>query len=136
MPKKFFCYVDESGQDTKGELFIVAVVVADDEREQLREACEEIENTSHKGQRKWTKTTHRWRAAYVAQVLTHPIFRAKLNFAIYRHAQDYSVLTVQTVALALNATGEPNYHATQSNCWTIGIRSQQFRPKHKSAIPS
>ena len=33
MTQKFYCYVDETGQDTQGELFIVSVVIADQERE-------------------------------------------------------------------------------------------------------
>ncbi len=57
MTKKFFCYVDESGQDTLRELFIVSVVMTSQERDQLRQVCEEIERRSRKGQRKWVKTT-------------------------------------------------------------------------------
>jgi len=32
---KLYCYVDETGQDTLGELFIVAVVVSDADRDNL-----------------------------------------------------------------------------------------------------
>ncbi len=31
---KLFCYVDETGQDTQGRLFVVAVVVTGSEREE------------------------------------------------------------------------------------------------------
>jgi hypothetical protein len=77
MMQKFFCYVDETGQDTRGELFIVAVVIADQERDQLRQACEDIERGSRKGQRKWIKTKYSRRRAYIRQVLERPIFEEK-----------------------------------------------------------
>jgi hypothetical protein len=110
--QKFFCYVDETGQDTQGELFIVTVVTASQERNQLRQACEDIERGSRKGRRKWVKTTYSRRLAYIQQVLERPIFEGKLNFAVYRDARDYPSLTVQTIARALSATGETDYKAT------------------------
>ena len=112
MTQKFFCYVDETGQDTQGALFIVSVVIADQERNQLRQICEDIERDSRKGQRKWTKTTYSRRLAYIQQVLEGSFFKSKLNFAVYRDAQDYPSLTVQTIARALDATGETDYTAT------------------------
>jgi len=112
MMHKFFCYVDETGQDTRGELFIVAVVIAGEERDQLCQVCEDIERDSRKGRRKWVKTRYNRRLAYIRQVLERPIFEGKLHFAVYRDAQDYSSLTVQTIARALSATGETDYKAT------------------------
>ena len=96
----------------RGELFIVAVVIADQERDQLRQACEDIERHSRKGRRKWVKTKYSRRLAYILQVLERPIFEGKLNFAVYRDVQDYPSATVQTIARALSATGETDYKAT------------------------
>jgi hypothetical protein len=112
MTQKLYCYVDETGQDTRGELFIVAVVITAQERNQLRQACEEIERDSRKGRRKWVKTKYDRRLAYIRQVVEGPIFAGKLNFAIYRDAQDHPSLTVQTIVRALSATGETDYKAT------------------------
>jgi hypothetical protein len=36
--QKFYCYVDETGQDTMGELFIVSVVVSSSQRDELAAA--------------------------------------------------------------------------------------------------
>ncbi len=47
--KRLFCYVDESGQDTKGALFIVSVVITGQERESLIQICEAIERECGKG---------------------------------------------------------------------------------------
>jgi hypothetical protein len=109
---KLYCYVDETGQDTRGELFIVSVVMTDQEREQFRQVCKAIERDSHKGQRKWIKTTYNRRLAYIQRVLEAPIFHGRLSFAVYRDAQDYTALTVRTIARALDSAGAEDYKAT------------------------
>lgn len=112
MPQKFFCYVDESGQDTQGKLFIVSIVVTGWERDQLIQVCEMIEQETGKGRVKWIKTNYSQRLAYIQQVLSQPIFQRKLNFAIYHNTRDYATLTTQAIVQALSATGETEYKAT------------------------
>ncbi len=53
--QRLFCYVDESGQDTEGQLFIVSVVLAQAERDSLISLWEQIEQQSGKGSSKWVK---------------------------------------------------------------------------------
>lgn len=61
MPKKVFmklyCYIDETGQDNFGRLFIVAVVITGKKREDLRYLLRHIETTSEKGRHKWAVAT-------------------------------------------------------------------------------
>ena len=113
MAQKRYCYVDESGQDTQGELFIVAVVVAGDEREHLRQACTEIEAASRKGARKWAKSNQERRLAYVQDILRREDLHGKLYFGIHQWTQDYLNATVQTIvsALSLSVMGK-EYKAT------------------------
>ncbi len=49
MTQKIYCYVDETGQDTHGDLFIVSVIVSDQERNQVIALCEKIEQETGKG---------------------------------------------------------------------------------------
>jgi len=35
MSKKYYCYIDETGQDTQGKIFIVSVIIT--EREKKRD---------------------------------------------------------------------------------------------------
>jgi len=67
--KKFYCYVDETGQDTQGELFIVSVVIVGTERDQALELCERIERQTGKGRRKWIRARYAQRLAYIQQIL-------------------------------------------------------------------
>jgi hypothetical protein len=47
--RKFYCYVDESGQDTSGQLFVVSVIVTGREaRDQLERGLEQLEQSSGK----------------------------------------------------------------------------------------
>ena len=42
--KKLYAYVDESGQDTKGLVFVVSVLILEKEREEISEELEKIGN--------------------------------------------------------------------------------------------
>jgi hypothetical protein len=67
--EKLYCYVDESGQDTGGDLFFVAVAILAHERDELRRYLTELEERSGKQARKWSRSTPRQRAAYIEGVL-------------------------------------------------------------------
>lgn len=112
MAAKFYCYVDETGQDTRGDLYIVAVVVADEERDRLIELCEAIERESGKGRVKWVRADYAKRLDYIRRVLHEPTLKGKLNLAVYRNSVDYLPLTVLTVARAIVACGQRTYKAT------------------------
>lgn len=51
--KKLYCYVDETGQDTKGEIFVVSVIVAQKDRDEIMELLETIEQETGKKATKW-----------------------------------------------------------------------------------
>lgn len=112
MTRKLYCYVDEAGQDTQGELFVVAIVVTDQERDRAIQVCEAIEGETGKGRVKWIKTRNDRRVAYIRRILQQPTFQGKLNFAIYRDTQDYLPLTIQTIARAILAHAQEPYKAT------------------------
>ncbi|MFO7631353.1 MAG: DUF3800 domain-containing protein [Caldilinea sp.] len=113
MSQKLCCYVDESGQDTNGEFFIVAIVVVGGDRERLRQRCIDIEAQARKGVRKWAKSNRERRLAYIQSVLGDAELRGRLHFAFYRFTQDYLAATVQTISLALHrVTVGEEYKAT------------------------
>jgi hypothetical protein len=56
--QKLYCYVDETGQDTGGQIFIVAVVVTGEERDDLLTLCEQLEKVSGKDKQEFR---HFWR---------------------------------------------------------------------------
>lgn len=114
MPKKFFCYVDETGQHTEGDLFIVSVVVVPGpQREDALELCEAVERTTGKGPVKWVKANRNRRHNYMREVLRGQPFEGGLTFAIFRNnRQDYPNMTYQTIAMALQDLAGDDYKAT------------------------
>lgn len=112
MTRKLFCYVDETGQDTQGRLFVVAVVVTESARDDLRQQCMAIETESGKGQRKWVKSKHDRRLTYIRQVLRLPALPGRLCFAVYHDQTDYPQATVQAIAGSLRLVESTEYQAT------------------------
>jgi hypothetical protein len=100
---KLFCYVDESGQDTHGELFIVSVVVSDDQVEELHTLCEELETTSTKGKTKWGRSETKRRLEYMRLILNEPRFEGCLRYSVFRNRDDYDLATIDGIALTLRS---------------------------------
>src|SRR5947199_1122888 len=79
--QELYCYVDESGQDTEGRLFIVSVVITSQEKQLLEERLELIEQETGKHSVKWSRTAKKIRYAYIEQILNVVELRGKLSFA-------------------------------------------------------
>jgi hypothetical protein len=107
--KRLFCYVDETGQDTLGKLFIVAIVVAENRRPELESILAEIETASRKHQRKWNKARDAARQDYIA-ALTARTVPAMIYAKQYTHigTRDYDRLELRATAEALTLYREAN----------------------------
>lgn len=99
--RNVYCYVDETGQDTPGRLFVVSVVVVNVEREALAARLEEIERQSGKGKVKWIHSRHPARLAYIQSVLASTVCTGILYFSAYRRNRSYMALTALSTAKAI-----------------------------------
>lgn len=94
-------YVDESGQDTKGELFVVAVVATEDS-DKLRQLCESIEESSGKMNTKWGKADKKKRLDFLRTVIQHATFgNVKLYYGVFRKTKDYDTATIECIAKSI-----------------------------------
>jgi hypothetical protein len=66
---KLYCYVDETGQDTLGKMFIVSVVVTDGRRDELERFIEKLEKDTGK-KTKWVKTKPSIQQAFIEGLLS------------------------------------------------------------------
>lgn len=102
MPKihKLYCYVDETGQDTKGQFYIVVAVTTIAPKEGLDQLLEAAEYESGKGKLKWHKNSTRKRDAYIERTI-----RAKLPLGVYYRIFEGPELSYEmtTVLAASNA---------------------------------
>jgi hypothetical protein len=104
--------VDETGQDTQGQFFIVAVVLVEGDHEQVIQTCKRIEHVTGKQNAKWSKTVYERRIGYIQQVLQTPYFRRRLYFALYYQTTEYLSLTMQTIAQVIHAQAFSDYKVT------------------------
>jgi hypothetical protein len=101
--EKIYCYVDETGQDTKGELFIVSVVVSKEHRNELVKLLEQIEIESGKKSSKWLKTKKQYQIAYLEKIFRDNNFKKSVYYSLAKGTKAYRDTTIVTVASAVNA---------------------------------
>lgn len=112
-PKKLYCYIDETGQDTAGQFFLVAIVITGEEREKLIKGLEKIENESLKGISKWKKTSPQRRVAYMQGILDSGLFTDKISYAAFSSSRDYQEMTVIATSKAIISAAQlNNYEAS------------------------
>ena len=100
-PQKLYAYVDESGQDTKGQLFVVAAtVIGAAEQERLRQFLERVERAVGKD-KKWTKAKRHQRLAYITHVLRAPALQERLFYAVFTQTTQYLPCVLDTITGAV-----------------------------------
>lgn len=109
--QKLYCYVDETGQDTKGNIFIVSVVVTGKERDELLDLCEKIEEESSKHKDKWGRAKYIRRINYISRVFSNKLFKGKLRYSIYHEQPSYDLATIIGIAKAVHFK-EPEEYTT------------------------
>ena len=113
MVTKLYCYVDETGQDTKGELFLVAVVLREiTTLELLEKKLEKIELRTGKKQLKWKKISRDIKKKYLEELLQIKELKNAIFYAKYQTSKEYSKLTSFTIAKAVLAKETTNYTVT------------------------
>lgn len=113
-PQKLYCYVDETGQDTKGQLFIVVAIMTVDPTE-VAALLETAETASGKGKVKWHRARQS-RDEYIRAALSVDI-KMKVYYQVFTGKElSYELATVQATANAIGSycqtEGIENYKAT------------------------
>lgn len=101
--QKLYCYVDETGQDTKGKLFIVSVVVAKEDRDKINKFLLKVETETGKRQRKWKSTPREYKISYFRTVFNSKLFRSKIFYSFGQESKEYKEITLVTIASAITA---------------------------------
>jgi HSP20 family molecular chaperone IbpA len=111
--RKFYAYVDESGQDAKGLVFVVSVLVLEQERDVVCEELEKIEAESGKKNTKWNKSRHEFRKAYIEGITKIDSLKKRIFFDTFSDNLKYIELTSFATAKAiLKKTDEAEYKVT------------------------
>ncbi len=133
--KKLYCYVDETGQDTKGKLFLVSVVVVDSKRDELRNKLKHIENLSKKN-KKWAKANYNQKIKYLELVANDKSFANSIFYSKYSDTCAYVDLTILTTAKVILNKADSLYRATifidglkrtERNIFAAGLRRLKIK---------
>ncbi len=95
--RKLYCYIDESGQNTKGKTFVVSVVVMKEQRDVLLAICEQLEVVSGKRKDKWGEAKHEDRMRYIRHIFADNRFKGLLRYEIFRETTDYDSATIEGI---------------------------------------
>lgn len=99
--KKLYCYVDENGQDTQGKIFVVSVIVTEENRDELLILCEELEKISQKGKDKWRTAKHERRMRYMRHIIADGRFKGSLRYEVFKNTKDYDTSTITGIVSAV-----------------------------------
>lgn len=99
--QKLYAYVDESGQDTRGEIFLVSVVVVGKQRDLLRDFLKKIEEETRKHKKKWSRTPVNRREDYMGRIIESKKFTGLVYLSHYKKAEIYIDLTILATAKAV-----------------------------------
>ena len=133
LTKKLYCYVDESGQDTGGKIFLVAVVLKDSGRvSELRQSVECIEVKSGKYQRKWTKTPNSIKQKYLDLLLKNKRLEETVFYSAYPDSKQYTPLLALTIVKSINFQKTINYSATIIIDGLKGLETEYIRRQLKN----
>lgn len=98
--KTLYIFIDESGQDTKGGLFLVVVAIIGD-KNLIESELQKIENVLGTSQ-KWHKTMHSKRVNYIELILGKTIFKNKIFVTHFPESgKAYVDLTIFATAKAI-----------------------------------
>lgn len=110
---KLYCYVDETGQDTKGGFFLVAVILKEiNELAFLETKLKDIEQKTGKGYLKWKKTNSKIKNLYLEELTKINELKNSIFYSCYHSSKEYSQLTSLTIAKAVLMKNEQGYLVT------------------------
>ncbi|MFH1295481.1 MAG: DUF3800 domain-containing protein [bacterium] len=113
VPTRLYCYVDETGQDTKGKVFLVAIILKDSASVySLEKKLLDIEQSTSKEQLKWKKTSNQVKIAYLEELFRINDLKHSIFYSRYSDSKEYPKLTSLTIAKAVLAKREENYSVT------------------------
>ena len=87
--QKLYCYVDESGQDPKSEVFVVVAIVSAKNQAQVKKELTDIEDIAETHKLKWHKTRHDRKMRYLSLVINRKIAAGDVYTAHYQKPIPY-----------------------------------------------
>jgi len=98
--KKYFVYIDESGQDTKGKFFVVSILILEGSVNMVEDELERIEKESKKQNIKWSKANIKYRKQYIEKLQDLSLLKNTLFFKVFEENENKEYLKLTALATA------------------------------------
>lgn len=102
MTTKLYCYVDETNPGDTMRHFIVGVVIADDNRDDMVELCREFEVEAGK-RKKWSDCKDAVNIAYMSMAIGAPHLSGRMFYAMFSGLADYLAYAADAIKAAVEA---------------------------------
>lgn len=109
---RLYAYIDESGQETEGRLFVVGVVIVGNDHEEVLEQLEAIETRSRKRHIKWHRARPAFRQAYMQELANLARLQGCLFFSVFAQTRRYNTATAEAAARAIRLKAQGRYKVT------------------------
>lgn len=104
-PTRLYAYIDESGQETEGRIFVVCTVVVGTDHDEVLRQLEAVEARSRKRHLKWHRARHVFRQAYMHELVNLERLQGCLYFSVFYRTRNYNAATAQAAARAIRLKG-------------------------------
>lgn len=113
MMNKIYCYADESGQDTGGKSFFVAVIIIQkDFQEEIIAKLLEAETISRKRKRKWGEINKEIRTVFLEKLAKIIKNKGHIYYAVFHQTKEFIALTAFTIAQSILIFGAKDTEST------------------------
>src|SRR5437879_2315333 len=131
--QKLYAYVEETGQDTHGRIFVVTVVISDENYQQLITLCEAYEQASQKGRTKWHGTNPQARLEFMRLVIGDNRFQGVLCYSKFQNQlrPNFDAFTVDTLAGVISSKLDTSHYVVEA--WIDGL-SESKRTEYANRI--
>lgn len=109
--QKLYCYVDETGQDSGTEFFVVVAVVSDRDQNLIRKQLFKIESSAKIGLRKWHKSKDERKRRFLQLVLEKKIGKGEIYFGRYKKPIPFFLPMLEVLEKSILDKAEENYKA-------------------------
>ena len=122
--QKLYCYVDETGQDSRSKVFVVVAVVTEKEQQKLRQQIVSAEQEAGLGLSKWNNASHRRRIKFLSIMLERSIGKGDVFYGSYQKPIPYFFPMLDLIAKAIKAKVKREY---QTRIYVDGVDSKKAR---------
>ncbi|MDX2043895.1 MAG: DUF3800 domain-containing protein [Acidobacteriota bacterium] len=124
LKQKLVCYVDETGQDSRSECFIVVAVVSENDQSMLKEALIGLEQQSKVGAKKWHKLRSPEREAFLELALNAHLATGEIFFGRHQKPVSFFEAMIDTLSNAILSIAD---EVSQTTVFVDGIDKKKAR---------